>query len=311
MTEVASSPMSEPEMTTKEPLSDGVVQKSQAPGFASLSKSNGGGGGGGGDQPVFPVGWKKKMIPSHLKPQMKFSSTSSLFLDSTITKPKNAELVRCMGEYFYNTIKPSSSATSDQRKAFEIFDESVHPLVTKIIDNNIPEAEMVEKFLKSIFKVGQLAPESLVMGVAYVDRMLAAGLKLYPFNWKRLVLAALILASKVWEDQAVWNVDFLELFPLATPNDLGQLEKKILSLLSFDVSLSASDYARIYFDLRAKSSATEEHFLELKPLNKDGETTLELRTSKFTLKHTKKLHRSSGSVDDITTKVKSPRVILN
>jgi hypothetical protein len=46
----------------------------------------------------------------------------------------------------------------------------------------------------------------------------------------------------VWEDQAVWNVDFLELFPLATPNDLGQLEKKLLSLLGFDVSLKASEY---------------------------------------------------------------------
>jgi len=290
-------------------LTDGIAQKltldSRESGFSSIKKS-----GGGGDEPVFPVGWKKKMIPSHLK-QQKFSSTSSLFLDSTISKPKNAELVHCMAEYFYSIIKPASSETSDQRKQFEVFDESLHPLVTKIIDNNIPEVEFVEKFIKNIFKVGQLAPESLIMGVSYVDRILVSGLKLYPFNWKRTVLAALILASKVWEDQAVWNVDFLELFPLATPNDLGQLEKKILSLLSFDVSVTASDYARIYFDLRAKSGATEDHFLELKPLNKDGEANLELKTSKFAMKHTKKLHRSSGSVDDITTKAKSPRVILN
>jgi len=252
----------------------------------------------------------KKMIPNHLKPT-KYSSTSSLFLDSTISKPKNAELVRCMAEYFHNIVKPTSSATPDQKKIYEIFDEAIHPLVTKIIDNNIPEMELIEKFIKNIFKIGQLAAESLIMGVAYVDRIIANGFKMYPFNWKRMILASLILASKVWEDQAVWNVDFLELFPLATPNDLGQLEKKILSLLSFDVSLSASDYARIYFDLRAQSSASEEHFLELKPLNKDGEASLEMKTSTYTQKHTKKLHRSSGSVDDITAKVKSPRVILS
>jgi len=250
------------------------------------------------------------MIPNHLRPT-KYSSTSSLFLDSTISKPKNAELVHCMAEYFQKTIKPTMSATNDQRKPFEIFDESVHPLTTKIIDNNIPDIEVIEKFLKNIFKVGQLAPESLIMGAAYIERVMAAGFKMYPFNWKRVILAALILASKVWEDQAVWNVDFLELFPLATPNDLGQLEKKILALLVFDVSLKASDYARIYFDLRAQSMATEEHFLELKPLNKDGEASLELKTTNYTVKHTKKLHRSSGSVDDITAKMKSPRVILN
>jgi len=286
-----------------ESLSDGVAIKLSEKGQSSSSKSN-------GEEPIFPVGWKKKMIPNHMKPT-KYSSTSSLFLDSTISKPKNAELVRCMAEYFNKVIKPASSATSDQKKPYEIFDETIHPLVTKLIDHNIPDIEAIEKFIKNIFKIGQLAPESLIMGVGYVDRVIAGGFKMYPFNWKRIILAALILASKVWEDQAVWNVDFLELFPLATPNDLGQLEKKILSLLSFDVSLSASDYARIYFDLRAQSTATEEHFLELKPLNKDGESSLELKTNNYTLKHTKKLHRSSGSVDDITAKIKSPRVILN
>jgi len=261
--------------------------------------------------PIFPPGFKKKMPPHMRNPVTKFSSTSSLFLDSTISKPKNAELVRCMAEYFYKIIKPASSATDDQRRDFNIFDETLHPLVTKTIDHTIPDIELVEKFIKNIFKIGQLAAESLIMSVAYIERIIQNGFKLYPFNYKRIILAALILASKVWEDQAVWNVDFLELFPLATPNDLGQLEKKLLFLLSFDVSLSASHYARIYFDLRANSTATEENFTELKPLNKDGEATLELKTSSYTAKHNKTLHRSSGSVDDITTKAKSPRVILN
>lgn len=282
-------------------LSDGVSMKLAEPKAAPQKN---------GEEPIFPVGWKKKMIPNHLKPT-KFSSTSSLFLDSTISKPKNAELVRCISEYFHKIIKPVSSATIDQRKPFEIFDESAHPLTTKIIDHNIPDQEVIEKFIKNVFKIGQLAPESLIMAVGYLERIIAGGFKMYPFNWKRIILAALILASKVWEDQAVWNVDFLELFPLATPNDLGQLEKKILSLLQFNVSLSASEYAKIYFDLRAQSTATEEHFLELKPLNKDGENILELKTSNFTAKHNKKLHRSSGSVDDITAKIKSPRSILN
>jgi len=292
--------MAESSVPKHESLSDGVAIKLSEKGAVPSN----------GEEPIFPIGWKKKMIPSYMKPT-KYSSTSSLFLDSTISKPKNAELVRCMGEYFNKIVKLSSSATGDQKKSYEIFDESLHPLVTKVIDYNIPELEVIEKFIKNIFKIGQLAPESLVMGVAYVERIVAMGFKMYPFNWKRVILAALILASKVWEDQAVWNVDFLELFPLATPNDLGQLEKKLLSLLSFDVSLSASDYARIYFDLRAQSGATEEHFIELKPLNKDGEATLELKTTTYTQKHSKKLHRSSGSVDDITAKVKSPRVVLS
>jgi len=262
-------------------------------------------------EPQFPPGWKKKMIPNHLRPT-KYSSTSSLFLDSTISKPKNAELVRCIAEWFHGGIKSSLECTPEQKKQFEVFDETLHPLVAKVVDPPPPDIELIEKYVKNIFKIGQLAPESLIMGVAYVERVMNnSEFHLFPFNWKRIMLASLILASKVWEDQAVWNVDFLELFPLATPNDLGQLEKKILSLLGFDVSLKASDYARIYFNLRAQSQATEEHFVELKPLDKDGEGKLEVKTSNYSAKHTKKLYRSSGIVEDITTKVKSPRAVIN
>jgi len=262
------------------------------------------------EMPEFPAHWKKKL--PHLTKPTKYSSTSSLFLDSTITKPKTPELVHCIAEYFYKNIKPSQEATPEFRKQYEVFDETLHPLVSKVADAKPPDSEIIEKYVKSIFKVGQLAPEALIMGVAYVERIInAANFRLYPFNWKRILLAALILASKVWEDQAVWNVDFIELFPLTTPNDLGQLEKKILSLLSFDVSLKASEYARIYFDLRAHSTFTGEQFTEVKPLDKDGEAKLELRTSNFTAKHTRKLHRSSGSVEDISTRIKSPRAIIN
>jgi hypothetical protein len=83
----------------------------------------------------------------------------------------------------------------------------------------------------------------------------------------------------VWEDQAVWNVDFIDLFPSTTPHDLGQLEKKMLALLKFDVSLKASEYGKIYFDIRAQSNTTTEHFKELKPLDKEGVQRLEVHHS--------------------------------
>jgi len=168
--------------------------------------------------------------------------------------------------------------------------------------------------VKAIFKIGQLAPESLIMAVAYLGRIQkSANYRLFPYNWKRTILSCLILASKVWEDQAIWNIDFIELFPLTTPSDLGQMEKRILALLGFDVSLKASEYAKMYFDIRAAAAnhCIEEHFVELKPLNKDGEEKLELQTQNFTLTHAKKLFRSSGSVDDIAQSLKSPRSILN
>lgn len=226
--------------------------------------------------------------------------------------------MHCIAVFLVKNMKDFKDATKQDkqhRDVYAVFDEATYPLTSKNSNTTeTPSVETVEKLVKAIFKVGQLAPESLIMAVAYIERIQkTSGFHLFPYNWRRTLLSALILASKVWEDQAVWNVDFIELFPLATPGDLAQIEKKILALLGFDVSLKASEYAQIYFDLRAQAAnhCTEEHFLELKPLSKGGEEKLEVQTQNYTMTTAKKLFRSSGSVDDIGQSLKSPRAILN
>jgi len=136
------------------------------------------------------------------------------------------------------------------------------------------------------------------MGMTYLDRARSlSSLRLYPHNWKRFLLSCLILASKVWEDQAVWNVDFVDQFPNTSPSDLGKLEKLLLQLLNFDVSLNASQYAKTYFDVRAQACVTGEHFCDiggkaLKPLDKAGQERLETKT----LQHMNKYYKPTGSV---------------
>jgi hypothetical protein len=256
---------------------------------------------------------KKTPIPNHLRPK-KFSSTSSLYVDSTISAPNNAELMHCIAEFFLGLMKPASEISKETREAFEIFDETKHPLTDKKINTtDVPDVSTVESYIKAIFKIGQLAPESLVMAVAYLKRIESTSkFVLSTFTWRRAILECLILASKVWEDQAVWVVDFIDLFPLTTAHDLNLLEKKMLSLLGFDVSLKASDYAKIYFDLRAQSKSTGEHFLELRPLDKEGEVKLEQRTKEYSERNSRTLRDQlrTGSIEDLQG-WKSPRVILS
>jgi len=82
--------------------------------------------------------------------------------------------------------------------------------------------------------------------------------------------------NAVWEDQAVWNVDFLTVFPSVSVKDLGQLEKVLLRLLQYNVSLKASLYAKYYFELRALAERNEKNF-PVAPLDKEGATRLEVR----------------------------------
>lgn len=80
------------------------------------------------------------------------------------------------------------------------------------------------------------------MALVYIERIIdKTHMHLHAASWRRLVLAALIIASKVWEDQSVWTVDFLELFPSANIKDLNRLEQNLLAILEFNVSIKASE----------------------------------------------------------------------
>lgn len=59
-----------------------------------------------------------------------------------------------------------------------------------------------------------MQPECIVMTVSYIEKVLAnPSIVMTVHTWRRITLAALIVADKVFEDYAVWNADFLSLFP--------------------------------------------------------------------------------------------------
>jgi len=226
----------------------------------------------------------KKMLPKHLvAPGQKaedFSrqypnSTSSLYITSTLNNPNQDELVKCVSIVLHNHVKEGHLAQYQTRAEDEIFNEQLHPLSLDKIDfKKVPTFDLVFDFLNTIYRGERLAPECLVMCLAYLERLIASTeVRMHATNWRRLILGALILASKVWEDQAVWNVDFLSVFPNVSVKDLNELERKFLQVLSYNVGMKASEYAKYYFDLRQRS--TEGKFESVKPLTQQQAEKLE------------------------------------
>jgi len=208
----------------------------------------------------------------------KNNSTSTLFIKDTLNSPNVDEILRCMSTALLYHIK--NGLYADDSLLAPIFSERYLPLTKEYIDiENVPDVGTIYRFIKMIFKVQKLPPECAILCLAYIERILASNrIVIHPENWRRIIFGSIIIATKVWEDESVWNVDFLDVFPMLTLNDLNNTENKFLELLQFNVLITGSEYAKYYFELRALS---QENGFPLEPLNKELQAKLEARSNSY------------------------------
>lgn len=183
----------------------------------------------------------------------RFSSCSTIYIDdSTVSQPNIKATIKCVSLAVYYHIKHRES----DKRTIDIFDEKLHPLtrdrVPSDYDKREPEHRHIYRFIRTLFSAAQLTAECAIVTLIYLERLLTyAEIILCPANWKRIVLGAILLASKVWDDQAVWNVDYCQILKDITVEDMNELERQFLELLQFNINVPSSVYAKYYFDLRS------------------------------------------------------------
>uniref|UniRef100_A0A8C6LPF2 Cyclin Y-like 1 n=1 Tax=Nothobranchius furzeri TaxID=105023 RepID=A0A8C6LPF2_NOTFU len=181
----------------------------------------------------------------------KYSSCSTIFIDdSTVSQPNLKSTIKCVTLAIYYHIK-----NRDSDRSLDIFDEKLHPLSREPVPDDYsyvdPEHKLIYRFVRTLFSAAQLTAECAIVTLVYLERLLTyAELDICPANWKRIILGAILLASKVWDDQAVWNVDYCQILKDITVEDMNEMERQFLELLQFNINVPASVYAKYYFDLR-------------------------------------------------------------
>uniref|UniRef100_A0A3Q2XA30 Cyclin Y-like 1 n=1 Tax=Hippocampus comes TaxID=109280 RepID=A0A3Q2XA30_HIPCM len=205
----------------------------------------------------------------------KYSSCSTIFIDdSTVSQPNLKSTIKCVTLAIYYHIK-----NRDSDRSLDIFDEKLHPLSREAVPDEYgcmdPEHKVIYRFVRTLFSAAQLTAECAIVTLVYLERLLTyAELDICPSNWKRIVLGAILLASKVWDDQAVWNVDYCQILKDITVEDMNEMERHFLELLQFNINVPASVYAKYYFDLRQLADDNNLSF-PLEPLNNQRAQKLE------------------------------------
>lgn len=260
---------------------------------------------------------RKSLYINHHPPgqlRRKYSSCSTIFLDdSTVSQPNLKYTIKCVALAIYYHIK---NRDTDGRMLLDIFDENLHPLskseVPPDYDKHDPEQKQIYRFVRTLFSAAQLTAECAIVTLVYLERLLTyAEIDICPANWKRIVLGAILLASKVWDDQAVWNVDYCQILKDITVEDMNELERQFLELLQFNINVPSSVYAKYYFDLRSLAEANNLSF-PLEPLSRDRAYKLEAISRLCEDKYKdfrKSAKKRSVSADNLTVVRWSPAII--
>uniref|UniRef100_W6NCP4 Cyclin domain containing protein n=2 Tax=Haemonchus contortus TaxID=6289 RepID=W6NCP4_HAECO len=247
------------------------------------------------------------VLPRSLR---KSSSCSTIYMDdSTISQPNLKNTIKCISLAIYYHIANRKNRAHE--RLMEIFEERLHPITRDALPPELmtkdPDHRQIYRFVRTLFHSAQLTAECAIITLVYIERLLNyAEMDLCPSNWRRVVLGAIMLASKVWDDQAVWNVDYCQILRDTNVDDMNELERRFLECLDFNIEVPSSVYAKYYFDLRTLALANDLQ-LPLQPLYRERAKRLEAASRVCE----DKLHnfKRSFSAERIHTEGKAPMVL--
>lgn len=222
-----------------------------------------------------------------LKMPSRSNSTSSVRIKSTMAQPDNAQIIQAVSEVLFKHLTQgekfvqefSRSRIPEALSFFEEIDLDVSDddvveekeigspvskaLMSRFFESDV-NVDTLEQFLTKMFCTAQCSVECNVICLVYVEQLLRCcgcdeGLNLS--NWRPIVMTAMMLASKVWDDLSMVNEDFSIFMPYSLEM-INEWEVHFLSCLQYNVRVRASEYARYYFNLRKECPALKEITME-------------------------------------------------
>mmetsp|Transcript_7183 Transcript_7183/g.13285 ORF Transcript_7183/g.13285 Transcript_7183/m.13285 type:complete len:631 (-) Transcript_7183:117-2009(-) len=221
----------------------------------------------------------------------------TIYLQNTMTNPDIQATIKCVcGVYRAHIVQASQQEKRKQNKIdslsleYAAFNDDYWSHSTKKTAKVPPLTEVIE-FYDAFYRRSQMEHDTIITSLIYVERVIKLShgeLTPNPENWRSLLFACMVLASKVWDDLSMWNVDFSNVsahtagLSAFTLRRINQLELELLKCLKFDVKVPASEYAKYYFLIRTmllRSGLVKENE---KPLQKrDAFRKLESLTSTY------------------------------
>ena len=118
----------------------------------------------------------------------------------------------------------------------------------------IPELGKVIDFFSDIYFKSQMDSENITMTLLYCERLVrttGGKLRLRNDNWMSILFSCMILASKVWDDLSMSNIDFSRMRKEFCLGRLNELELATVKALHFELLIVPTEFAKYNVEIQS------------------------------------------------------------
>ena len=136
------------------------------------------------------------------------STTSSLYIDSTISKPNADAIITAVSTIIHSQILEDIQNEREIEEDSDLFffseekyikekpeeyDESRRALLREM-----PTIDSITEFIKALYECAQFSTECCIICLVYINRIISfTDMPLQATNWRPLILCSLLVAQKV------------------------------------------------------------------------------------------------------------------
>ena len=140
-------------------------------------------------------------------------------------------------------------------KQSEIFDDDYIYSIQRIHSKKyvpIPDPQQIFEFCANIMCLTKMEKEIIIITLIYLERLtFNTGLLLTSRNWRRTIFTAMIIASKLWDDDSFENTHYAQIFTHLSIGEINLLERTFLELIGYKVHIKRSEYFNYFFILKS------------------------------------------------------------
>ena len=204
----------------------------------------------------------KRTISSAPYHDFKCSSTSNIFLETTISSPNVKNMIKAVATILQSQLNEDMNLGKTISKKSDLYffseekyiDEYPQYFDKQRIENirKIPTLDDMINYIEALYNCVQFSSECCIISLIYINRIIAlTGLSLQTTNWIPMVFVSLMISQKIWDDKYLSNGDFSYIYPFFEKNQLNILEMKFLEMIQYNVYVKLSVYMTFYLELKA------------------------------------------------------------